>query len=164
MRSRIKCTSCRVSPNWRIVNCQDIKFSKYESFLRVSKMLYCFIFVPCINSIKNTFIVPTDAHCYKIVGMLKTIFKIIILAPTCFGSRRNHHQGVVLYLTQTTNMFFSVLVGVDTVNVMAAYQPVVRAYGSHCEPHACTTGRYAAITLTASTPTSTEKKHICSFS
>jgi len=29
----------------------------------------------------------------------------------------------------------------------------------HCELHACTTGWYAAITLTASVPTSTEKNH-----
>jgi hypothetical protein len=50
-----------------------------------------------INSITKTlFIVPTDAHYYKNIGMLKTIFKIIILAPTCFGSRRNHHHGAVL--------------------------------------------------------------------
>jgi len=25
------------------------------------------MFAPCINSIKNTFIVPTDAHFYKII-------------------------------------------------------------------------------------------------
>ena len=57
--------------------------------------------------------------------MLKQ-FKIITLAPTCFGSRRNHHQGPVLCLTKTTK-WFSVLVGIDVVNVMAAYQPVVQA-------------------------------------
>ena len=50
-------------------------------------------------------IVPTDAHYYKIIEMLKQ-FKIIILAPTCFGSRRNHHQGAVLCLAKTTNMVF----------------------------------------------------------
>jgi len=41
----------------------------------------------------------------KIIEMLKQ-FKIIILAPTCFGSRRNHHQGTVLCLAKTTNMVF----------------------------------------------------------
>jgi hypothetical protein len=35
-----------------------------------------------------------------------------------------------------------VLVGIDAVNVMAAYQPVVQAC---CEPHACTTGWYAWV-------------------
>ena len=30
-----------------------------------------FMFAPCINSIKNTFIVPTDAHYYKTTEMLK---------------------------------------------------------------------------------------------
>ena len=54
---------------------------------------------------KNTFIVPTDAHYYKIIEMLKQ-FKITTLALTCFGSRRNHHQGAVLCLAKTRNMVF----------------------------------------------------------
>jgi hypothetical protein len=66
--------------------------------------------------------------------MLKQ-FKIITFAPTCFGSRRNHHQGAVLCLAKTTKYGFSVLVGIDAS--MLCYQPVVQACG---EPHACTTG------------------------
>ena len=54
---------------------------------------------------KTLFIVPTDAHYYKIMEMLKQ-FKIITLAPTCFGSRRNRHQGAVLSLAKTTSMVF----------------------------------------------------------
>jgi len=54
---------------------------------------------------------------------------MITLALTCFGSRRNHHQGAVLRLPETTECGFFVLVGIDAVNVMAAYQPVVRACG-----------------------------------
>jgi hypothetical protein len=57
--------------------------------------------------------------------MLKQ-FKIITLAPICFGSRRNHHQGAVLCLAKTTKYGFSALVGIDVVNVMAAYQSIVR--------------------------------------
>jgi hypothetical protein len=49
-------------------------------------------------------------------------FKIIILAPTCFGSRRNHHQGAVLCLAKTTKYGFSMLLGTNAVNVMAAYK------------------------------------------
>ena len=49
------------------------------------------------------FIIPTDAHNYKIIGMLKTI-KIPTIAPTCLGSRRNHHQGATLCLAKTTVM------------------------------------------------------------
>jgi hypothetical protein len=52
---------------------------------------------------KHLFIIPTDSHNYKITGMLKTI-KIPTIAPTCFGSRRNHHQGAISYLTKTTIM------------------------------------------------------------
>jgi len=41
----------------------------------------------------------------KIIKILKQ-FKILILAPTCFGSRRNHHQEAVVCLAKTTNMVF----------------------------------------------------------
>jgi hypothetical protein len=53
--------------------------------------------------LKHFFIIPTDAHNYKITGMFKTI-KIPIIAPTCFGSRRNHHQGAILCLAKTKIM------------------------------------------------------------
>ena len=79
--------------------------------------------------IKNTFIIPADAHYYKNHRMLKQ-FKIITLAPTCFGSRRNHHQGAVLCLAKTTEYGFSVLVSIDAVSVMVAYRPVMQAFGS----------------------------------
>ena len=51
----------------------------------------------------SAFIIPTDANNYKIIGMLKTI-KIPTIAPTCFGSRRNHHQGAISCLAKTTVM------------------------------------------------------------
>ena len=50
---------------------------------------------------KHFFINPTDAHNYKIIGTLKTI-KIPTIAQTCFGSRRNHHQGAISCLAKTT--------------------------------------------------------------
>ena len=78
---------------------------------------------------EHFFNVPTDAHYYKNHRMFKQ-FNIITLAPTCFGSRRNHHQGAVLCLAKNTKYGFSVLVGIDAVNVMAAYQPVLQACGS----------------------------------
>ena len=62
-----------------------------------------FMFAPCINSIKALFIIPTDAHNYKIIEMLKTI-KIPTIAPTCFDSHRNHHQGAILCLAKTIIM------------------------------------------------------------
>jgi hypothetical protein len=31
------------------------------------------MFAPCINSIKALFIIPTDAHNYKMTGMLKQL-------------------------------------------------------------------------------------------
>jgi len=83
------------------------------------------MFALCINSIKTLFIVPPDAHYYKIIEMLKR-FKIIILSPTCFDSCRNYHKGAVLCLAKTSDMVSSVLVDIDVVDVMAAYQPVVQ--------------------------------------
>ena len=53
--------------------------------------------------IKALLINPTDAHNYKITGILKAI-KIPTIAPTCFGSRRNHHQGAISCLAKTTIM------------------------------------------------------------
>ena len=41
----------------------------------------------------------------KVIEILKQ-FKKLILAPTCFGSRRNHHQEAVVCLAKTTNMVF----------------------------------------------------------
>jgi len=53
---------------------------------------------------KIPFIFPTDAHSYTNRRILKQL-KIITFAPTCFGSRRNHHQGAVLCLAKTTKYF-----------------------------------------------------------
>ena len=93
--------------------------------------------------LKNTFIVLTDAHYYKINRNVKTIykFKIITLAATCVGSRRNHHQGTVLCLAQTTKRFFC-----------ARQYRRSQCYGGIS---ACC----AAITLATSILTSTEKPY-----
>ena len=53
----------------------------------------------------HLFIIQTDAHNYKIIGMLKTI-KIPTIAPTYFGSRKNHHQGAISCLAKTTIWFY----------------------------------------------------------
>ena len=66
------------------------------------KYSYIFMFAPYQ---KILFIIPPDAHYYKNHRMLQH-FKIITLAPTCFGSRRNHHQEAVLCLVKTTIWFF----------------------------------------------------------
>jgi len=62
-------------------------------------------FVITFSLSKTLFVIPTDAHYYKNHRMLKQ-FKIITLAPTCFGSHRSHHQGAVLCLAKTTEWFF----------------------------------------------------------
>jgi len=87
----------------RIKNMLHIRWPMFTIFREIP--IPIFMFAPCINSIKTLFIVPTDAHYYKIIEMLKQ-FKVIILAPTCSGSRRNHHQGAVLCLAKITNMVF----------------------------------------------------------
>jgi len=54
---------------------------------------------------QGTFLLlQTDAHHNKIIGILKQLKYRLSLRPTCFGSRRNHHQGVISCLAKTTNM------------------------------------------------------------
>ena len=110
------------------------------------------------------FIIPTDAHNYKIIGMLKTI-KIPTIAPTCFGSRRNRHQGATSCLAKTTIMILlsSSLMTWSMLwrHTSLLCKRAVHGRGRHFSaflyrvPHACTTGWYAAITLTTSLTTST---------
>jgi hypothetical protein len=54
----------------------------------------------------------------------KIKIKVTINTATCFGSRRNHPQGVPQCLAKATYMVF-VHVDGDVVNGMAVYQPVV---------------------------------------
>ena len=60
-------------------------------------------------------------HTYINNHRLLKQLKIITLAPTCFGSSRNHHQGEVLCLAKITKYYFYVLVRIDAVNAMVAY-------------------------------------------
>ena len=46
------------------------------------------------TQISNALLSNECTQIYKIVKLLKTI-KLIKAAPTCFGSRRNHHHGVL---------------------------------------------------------------------
>jgi hypothetical protein len=86
------------------------------------------MFAPCINSIKALFIIPTDAHSYKITGILKQLkFRLSLRHVSV-------HAGTVIrepffFLAKTT-VWFYILVDYDVVNVMAAYQPVVRVCGN----------------------------------
>ena len=38
-----------------------------------------FMFAPCIKSFKALFIIPTDAHNYKITGMLKQCAVVLVV-------------------------------------------------------------------------------------
>ena len=60
------------------------------------------------------------------MSTLKKI-KVTINTPTCFGSRRNHLQGVSQCLAKAIYIWFFLCVHVDgdVVNGMASYQPVV---------------------------------------
>ena len=106
------------------------------------------------SSSKHLFIIPTDAHNYKITGMLKTI-KIWIIAPTCFGSRRNHHQGAFSCLAKTTIM---ILLCSSLMTSMLWWHTNLlckcTVHGTPCTAH-FHTGWYATTTLTMSLTTST---------
>ena len=67
------------------------------------KQLYRSSCLHSASTVSKHFFIPTDAHNYKITGMLKTI-KIPTIAAACFGSCRNHHQGAISCLAKTTVM------------------------------------------------------------
>ena len=69
------------------------------SYLSVGKLTSrFFMFAPCIINCSNWSTLYTNHRLLK-------QFKIITNAPTCFGSRRNHHQGAVPCLAKTTKWF-----------------------------------------------------------
>ena len=75
----------------------DEASSRFSQFCESAwKLLYIILVLKAL-------IIPTDAHNYKITGMLKTI-KIPTIAPTCFDSRRNHHHGAISCLAKITFM------------------------------------------------------------
>jgi hypothetical protein len=86
------CATHHVCPSVCTIICPMRKFKNYQT--NFCAMWYY---------TKHFFIIPTEAHNYKITGMLKTI-EILTIAPTCFGSRRNHHQGAISCLAKTTVM------------------------------------------------------------
>jgi hypothetical protein len=47
---------------------------------------------------KHFLLFHNDAHNHKITGILKQL-KIPTVTPTCFVSRRNHHQGAIFVLS-----------------------------------------------------------------
>jgi hypothetical protein len=88
---------------------QGLPPKRIISFLEVYKeMTHCFVVYPFfpkylmnaeyIISIKALLLFHNDAHNHKITGILKQL-KILTVAPTCFSSRRNHHQGAIFVLS-----------------------------------------------------------------
>jgi hypothetical protein len=96
----------RESMSWRIINfginVTSLDPFLYSSFIEIanrSKYKYViFMFVQCINNIKALLLFHNDAHNHKITGILKQL-KIPTVAPTCFGSRRNHNQGAIFVIS-----------------------------------------------------------------
>jgi hypothetical protein len=82
---------------------------------------------------KHLFIVPTDAHYYKIIEMLKQfkivtlLWRVSVLAETII------REQFCAYLK--LQVWFSiVLVGIDAVNVMAAYSAYCAGVRFHRTP------------------------------
>ena len=78
-----------------------LNIHKYHKRFQIEVVSSCLHRASTVS--KHFLLFQTDAHNYKIIGMLKTI-KIPTIAPTCFGSRRNHHQGAISCLAKTIIM------------------------------------------------------------
>jgi hypothetical protein len=81
---------------------QDEIFKEKPTVLELFEPL--FMFASCISTIKNNFIVPNDAHYYKIVEMLKefTILKLQYLLPNVSfhaGTCRSKYYNFKIILT-----------------------------------------------------------------
>ena len=119
-------------------------------------LIYCFHHHVCTmhQQYQSTFVLfQTDAHNYKIIRILKQLkFR---LAPTCFGSCRNHHQGAISCLAKTINMvLYARRYWCDQWHVGI---PACCARSSflHHVQHTCTTGWYADMSLITSVMTNT---------
>jgi len=81
----------------------SIAKTKFLMLFKKTAVMYCGNHTKGRNAQNTLYIVPTDARYYTNHRILNNNFKIILTrAPTCFGSRRNHPQGVVLCLAKTT--------------------------------------------------------------
>jgi hypothetical protein len=54
-------------------SCSNVITKSVLDSLSVAILQIILMFAPCINSIKALFIIPTDAHYYKITGILKQL-------------------------------------------------------------------------------------------
>ena len=74
------------------------------------------------------FIIPTDAHNYKIIGILKQLkFRLSLLHISVHAGTIIREPFRALLKLQ---LWFYVLVVTDVINVMGAYQPVVQVCSS----------------------------------
>jgi hypothetical protein len=146
-------------------------FAHYSNHLKVFHKIFMgeyhnfFMLVPCIFSIKIHLL--KSNWCTLLVASTLSKIKVTINTATCFGSHRNHHQGVPQCLAKAIYMVFLVHVDGDVVNGCCAgmctvwRQDVVFILPPH-STHTSTTGWYTAIPLTTS-PSTCTKNHIYSF-
>jgi hypothetical protein len=93
---------------------------------------YPVFYLQLANVLFNKISLLKSNWCTLLVVSTLNKIKVTINTPTCFGSRRNHHQGVSQCLAKAIYIYiyiyiygFFVHVDGDVVNGMAAYQPVV---------------------------------------
>jgi len=80
-------------------------FAPYVNSIK-TLFVYCSCITSCLHRtsiVSRHFLFQLMHTIIKIIEMIKQ-YKIITLAPTCFGSRRNHHQGTVLCLARTVHV------------------------------------------------------------
>jgi len=77
------------------------------------------------GSLIKSFICPTNAHSYyKIVKLLKS-FKIIIVAPTCFGLHKPSSGSSRSVLRYSYNVDFGYISLYEVTGMLAAYAATI---------------------------------------
>jgi hypothetical protein len=125
------------------------------------------MFILCIFSIKIPLL--KSNWCTLLVASTLNKIKVTINTATCFGSRRNHPQGVPQCLAKAIYTVFCAhrwwrsqwLLCWYVYSVEAGWRVFILPPQS---THTSTTGWYAAIPLTTSPLTCIKKNHIYSFS
>ena len=114
---------------WLPETCREQK-STYEKNFASSWFIYKDLNVIFIQQLHYC---PTNALNYINCRIIENTLKNVKAAPTCFGSRRNHHQGDKVSAQLKLQVWFHCACGYERCQCYGGiFRPVVRVCGSAC--------------------------------